>query len=372
MAGRAGHRGWGNIRKLPSGRYQASYIGPDLSRHAAPTTFEDKDTAVVWLSRERVLIASDDWTPPKQRTQHRRRDSFATYSAAWLTQRRVRGQPLRPRTRGHYQELLDRLILPTFGPVTVRHITPESVVAWYDTLGPATPTQNAHAYALLRSVLATAVDQRILAYNPCTIRGAGSTRRAREVRPATLDELAALVTAMPAKYQLAVLLSCWCALRFGEVTELRRKDIDLKAGVIRVRRAVTWIDSKPVVGRPKSDAGSRDVAIPPHLMPAIKAHLREHAGIELLFPSPQGIQLTTSTLYASWWPARRKAGRPDLRWHDLRHTGATLAAQSGATLAELMSRLGHSTPGAALIYQHAAAHRDTEIAALLSKLAAGK
>jgi integrase len=70
-------------------------------------------------------------------------------------------------------------------------------------------------------------------------------------------------------------------------------------------------------------------------------------------------------------PAREAAGRPDLRFHDLRHTGATMAAQTGATLAELMGRLGHSTPGAALRYQHAAQGRDAEIARLLSKMAEG-
>jgi len=67
--------------------------------------------------------------------------------------------------------------------------------------------------------------------------------------------------------------------------------------------------------------------------------------------------------------ARDKAGRPDLRFHDLRHSGAVLAAATGASLAELMARLGHSTPTAAIRYQHAAKGRDHEIAALLSKLA---
>jgi integrase len=69
--------------------------------------------------------------------------------------------------------------------------------------------------------------------------------------------------------------------------------------------------------------------------------------------------------------ARAAAGRPDLRWHDLRHSGAVLAAATGASIAELMARLGHSTPTAAMRYQHAAQGRDREIAALLSKLANG-
>lgn len=59
-----------------------------------------------------------------------------------------------------------------------------------------------------------------------------------------------------------------------------------------------------------------------------------------------------------WHAARAKAGRDDLKFHHLRHTGAVLAAQSGATLADLMGRLGHTTPAMAMIYQHTAADRD--------------
>jgi len=76
-----------------------------------------------------------------------------------------------------------------------------------------------------------------------------------------------------------------------------------------------------------------------------------------------------STLNGVFYPAREAAGRPDLRFHDLRHTGATLAAATGATLAELMARLGHSRPGAARRDQHASADRDRVIADALSKRA---
>jgi len=76
-----------------------------------------------------------------------------------------------------------------------------------------------------------------------------------------------------------------------------------------------------------------------------------------------------SALARHWYKGRAGIGRDDLRWHDLRHSGAVLAAATGASLAELMARLGHSTPAAAMRYQHAAAGRDREIAQLLSKLA---
>jgi integrase len=138
-----------------------------------------------------------------------------------------------------------------------------------------------------------------------------------------------------------------------------------------VRRGVSWVNGQAVIGPPKSEAGTRDVHIPPHLLPAVREHLNTHAGLELLFPSPRGHHMTTTMLYEHWWPARQAAGRPDLRFHDLRHTGAVLAAQQGATLKELMARLGHSTPAAAMVYQHAAAQRDKAIAAKLSELAKG-
>ena len=76
-----------------------------------------------------------------------------------------------------------------------------------------------------------------------------------------------------------------------------------------------------------------------------------------------------TVLHQSWRNARAAAGREDLRIHDLRHTGATMAAITGATLAELQQRLGHSTVSAALRYQHAARGRDVEIASKLSELA---
>jgi integrase len=220
----------------------------------------------------------------------------------------------------------------------------------------------------------TAMADELIAANPCRVRGGGSSKRAKKIKPATLGELEALVNATPDRYKLMMLLAAWCALRFGELAELRRRDIDVKNRVIHVRRGVTRTTGRRIVGNPKSDAGKRDVAIPPHLMPVVQTHLRDQAQIGrdgLLFSARHGGHLAPATLYRVFYPAREAAGRPDLRFHDLRHTGAVLAAATGATLAELMARLGHSTPGAAMRYQHAAAERDKVIAEALSKLANG-
>ena len=193
-----------------------------------------------------------------------------------------------------------------------------------------------------------------------------------------MPELVKLTQAMPAQYQAMVLLASWCALRFGELTELRRRDIDIDMdagrGVIHVERGVVRAAGGFVVGPPKSDAGRRDVAIPPHLLEAVAEHLACHVGPDddaLLFGSRHGGHLAASTLERHFYPARTLVGRPDLRFHDLRHTGAVLAAATGASLAELMGRLGHGTPAVALRYQHVAADRDQAIAEMLSKLAGG-
>jgi len=177
---------------------------------------------------------------------------------------------------------------------------------------------------------------------------------------------------MPDRLRALVLIGAWCGLRFGELIELRRKDLDLRQAVLRVRRGVVRVDGKVTVGSPKSEAGIRDVAIPPHLIPVLAEHLSRHVAESrdaLLFSSMHDpdVQVHSNTVRRHWMKARVAAGRPDLRVHDLRHTGAVLAAQSGATLAELMARIGHSTPQAALRYQHAAQGRDAIIAARMSE-----
>jgi integrase len=360
VAGKANHRGFGYVRRLPSKRYQASYVGPDLVRHTGPETFAAKLDAETWVAPS--LRAAEALVVVVPVT-------VGEYAASWLARRE-----LKPRTRVHYQSLLDRQILPTFGGKVLGQVTPRQVADWHHSLDDSRPTLRAHAYGLLKAIFNTAIAEDECVTNPCRVRGASASKRVATVRPASLDELGALVAAMPPRYRVMTLLAAWCALRFGELTELRRKDVDLDAGVLRVRRGVARADGVIVVGTPKSDAGRRDVAIPPHIIGLLREHLdqlEDRGRDALLFPSAGDPtrHLAPATLYRVFYTARVAAGRPDLRWHDLRHTGAVLAAATGATLAELMGRLGHSSPAAAMRYQHTAAGRDHQIAAALSALA---
>jgi integrase len=373
-------REFGHVRRLRSGRWQARWrlagVWYTARRESdgGPMTFSTERQAedhLTWVRRE---IEAGRWKSPAPRAAEA--PTLREYAETWL-----KARDLAQTTRDHYAQLLRDHVYPAFGATAVTAITPAAVRAWHDELARGKgskvkdrPTARAHSYGLLRTILNTAVADELIAANPCRVRGGGSTKRAKRIKPATPAELEELVNATPDRYKLMMLLAAWCALRFGELAELRRRDIDVKNRVIHVRRGVTRTKGSRIVGDPKSDAGKRNVSIPPHLMPLVRSHLRDHAEIGrdgLLFPARHGGHLAPATLYRVFYPARDAAGRPDLRFHDLRHTGAVLAAATGATLAELMARLGHSTPGAAMRYQHAAAERDKVIAEALSKLANG-
>ncbi len=371
----AKRRTWGAVRRLPSGRFQAHYVGPDGQKHNAPVTFTTKTDASAWLAAEQTKISTGAWEAEK--AVRRALPTVTDYVRQWIETRTTgTGEPLRPKTRHQYEQLHARHIADDrIGAMTLDAVTAADVRDWWARLPSDRPTWRAHAYRLLRAVFNSAVDDELVTATPCRIRSGGASKREREVRPATLAELEAITESMPERYRAAVLLAAWCALRFGELTVLRRSDVDQKAGVVHVRRAVVHVDGQDVVGPPKSAAGVRAVAIPPHVLPVLAEHLRGIASARtaLLFPSERDPQahLALSTLARHFERARVAAGRPDLRWHDLRHTGAVLAAQAGATLAELQGRLGHSSVAAALVYQHAADGRDAEIARRMSKMVQG-
>lgn len=357
-------RDTGSVRQLPSGRWQARYRDADGALHPAPQTFDTKLDAASWLADYKDGVAALE---PAERVIV---PTFREYADAWLASGGRRGS-LKPRTRDLYADHLERFILPMFGDLKLDRITATRVRSWYGSLDESKPTQRRQVYGLLSGVMATAVKDRVggLTVSPCTVDGAHKLDRKGTTTVATLEEVETIADTIAPRYRAAVLLAVWCSLRQGELLELRRSDVDLVRGEVSITRAVTRTSAGPVVGLPKSDAGIRTVSIPPHVLPDVKRHLTRYVDADqdaLLFPARGGGWLQPSSLYRVFYRARDLAGRPDLRWHDLRHTGATLAAQSGATVADVMRRVGHSTTRAAMLYQHASDSRDAEVAAAMS------
>ncbi|WP_228488973.1 N-terminal phage integrase SAM-like domain-containing protein [Raineyella fluvialis] len=170
-------RGWGTIRVQRSGRLQAEYTGPDLLKHHASTTFTARVDAETWLAGERRLVERGAWTPPETRGDDEEPPlTLRMYAEQWLADR-----DLKPRTREHYRKLLDKQILPTLGDRELAAITPLVVRSWWSGLGSDTPTQRAHAYSLLRTVMNTALGEQLIMSQPCHVRGRG--RRRQSTRP---------------------------------------------------------------------------------------------------------------------------------------------------------------------------------------------
>jgi integrase len=154
---------------------------------------------------------------------------------------------------------------------------------------------------------------------------------------------------------------------------VKRRNLDLNTCTVRVETTVVELNGSTLLldQPPKSEAGRRVVSFPAYLRPVLEAHMKAYTGEgadSYVFTSPKGAVLRRSNFRPVWIKALADAGLVGVRVHDLRHTGAAIAAQTGATLKELMNRIGHSTARAAINYQHAADGRDQEIASALDKL----
>ncbi len=353
---------WGSVRRLPSGRYQARYR-VEGALHAAPRTFASKREADAFLAEVRVAIERGSWVDPAAGSITLRK-----YSSRWLIDR----VQLRPRTREHYEGLLRLHILPGLGDVALIGLTPARVRSWHasllrgDTPGAST---TAKSYRLLRTVLGTALEDGLLTRNPCVLKGAGVERPAE--RPvASIEQVYALADAIEPQFRALVLLATFTGLRLGELIALRRQHVDLLHACVQVVEQIQELaDGTRHVGPPKSEAGNRTVAIPRILLPELEAHLTRFSAPNadgLVFPGTRRQPLRRGTLQAAWDRARRTVGLDGFHFHDLRHTGNTLAAAAGASTKELMARMGHASARAALIYQHAVRERDEAIAGLLS------
>jgi integrase len=418
MPNKQGHRRFGNVRRLPSGRYQVRYPGPDGRLRTGQDTYERKSDAERALSIIETQMIAGEWADPE-----RGKVKLGDYAAAWIAQR----PGLRVRTVDLYSWLLNRHIAPHLGGVPVGRLSTQMIREWRaNLLGQGvSDSMAAKAYRLLRAVLTTAVEEdKILPRNPCRVRGAGEEHAPERpvLTVAQVFELANLIGRRPVgnvrqlsrggyrlrfqrdgvmrtapqvfatrgeaeralwsmasdgrtdcsedrRYRALVLLATFASVRWGEVTALRRCDLDLATGCVRVRAAFSERrapGSAITLGPPKSKAARRVVGIPRAIVQDLREHLAAFVAPEpgtLVFAAPSGTPLRRGNFNraAGWSHAVAAIGVPGLHFHDLRHTGNTFAAASGAGLKDLMARMGHDSERAAMIYQHEARGADVAI-----------
>ena len=356
-------RRFGYVRKLPSGRYQASFVGPSGLRQSAPGTFKTKTDADRWLSAAEADISRGTWL-----AEDLGRESFGNYARAWLRDHPKMG----PRYRETCERNL-RLHLASLQDVPLRALSPAVVREWYASAqrGSGGRTSIMQAYRFLRAVMNTAVRDGAIVKNPCQIPGAGSDR-AKERPIATPAEVVALVEAITPRYRAAVLLAAWCGLRRGEVLGLRLADVDLAAGTVTVRRnRVELLENNRAAfdAEPKTDAGKRTVVIPPHVMPVLAEHMATWAGPDRVFVGRDGRPMRGDAVRQAFDRARTRLECLAsafmiyaIRARRLRRLPAPRQGPDASA--------GHASPVASYRYLHAVDGRDAEIAVALSDLAA--
>ena len=355
-------RRFGAIRKLASGRFQARYRDPQGRDQTAPQTFRTAADAARFLDRVQQDVERGGWRADARLGKR----TLRQYCDSYLEENPRIGErwaeTCRRNMRLHLVDLLDE-------PVAA--ISPPMIRSWHSRAlrGKGGRTSISQSYRFIRAVLNVAVSDGAIERNPCLIPGAGN-QRSPERSIATPAQVATLVDATTPRYRAAVALAAWCGLRRGEICALRLADVDLKAGTVTVRQSrVELLESGRKFDKdPKSEAGKRTVSIPPHLLPLLRDHAKTFSGTMHFIADTTGQQARGNTIYQAFVRARKVTGT-DISFHDLRHTGQSLAAATGASLVDLKKRLGHSSLAAAQRYMHAVEGRDLAIAQALSELA---
>lgn len=361
-----GRRRFGNVRRLPSGRYQARYRGTDGVLRSAPHPFGTKRDAEQWLALAESEVLRGDWSDPE-----RARVLLSDFGRRWIAEHNMSH-----RTREEYESLWRLHVDPFLGPRELIEITTDVVRQWRARLlrEGRSEDRTAKAYRLLRAIMNTAVEDERIKRNPCRVKGAGQ-HRTPERPVATIPQVFTLADAVPERFRVLVLAATFTGLRWGELIALRRRDVDLTGGVVHVGRRLA--ESRGGVmreGPPKSVAGVRAVALPAFLLPGLSEHIdgyAENGPDGLLFVGDRGGPLRRGNFHRAtkWTKTVVGAGLPGgFHFHDLRHTGNQLVAEAGASTRELMYRMGHGSMRAALIYQHASSQRDRALAEGLSNL----
>jgi integrase len=366
-----GKRGWGNIRRFPSGRYQARYLDPDTHRFTpAPQTFATKAAADRWLARKRSDLDAGTATDEKAGLKPLS-DWWPGY---WHSV-----QSRKPTTTGAYSRAWRLRIEPRFGSVPVRRIKSTHVDDWIADMSRdgVSPTKVIEAVGVLRRVVDRAVRDKAIAQNPCSQRSRSLPRRPNVERPvlspAEVERLASAMTY--ARDRLLVRLLAYGGLRVGEALALRWSDTDLERGMLTIRESVEDSTGPIVVGPTKTYA-IRAITLPRALVVELE-EMRESARLFESAPTYKGLVFSDrkgsylrygNWLRDSWNPAVKRSGVRALP-HDLRATCASLLIDAGASVKDVSVHMGHADIQTTLgLYARVRPGRSADIAARLDAL----
>lgn len=336
----------GGVRRLPSGRWQA-LVETDGRRVSLGVTYDTEQEAID--AQRKAVVDADRGTFRPARTA----PLFEEFA-----RREVRLRDVRPRTRKGYETLLTTMLLPSFGTRRLDQITIGDVKVWW-AHHHEHPVNRRNAYFLLRSILASAVDEMLIEVSPCRIKDAG--RDVAEKRPTwTVADFRTVLAHVDEDLGPVMEMIFASHCRLGEVLGLNASDYDPASGMVHVTKSDTG---------PTKTGQHKHIRLLASGIETMATYLAEHPriGAAPLFTGPKGGKLSRATLRDAWIGACQASGLENFHLHDLRHIGLTLVAQSGASLKDVQTRGGDASIQAAMRYQHSNAERDAEVAAMVDR-----
>lgn len=327
-----------SLKQRPDGRYACKYKGRFFYGTTSKEAYAARDAFIRREASGQRLV---------------RAVTVRDYAVRWLPLYKA---DVSVKCYNDYAKQLEALF-PVIGDKLLSAVTVDDVAAvWQHFLGYSASTIH-RAHMLYKDLFNTAIENDLCIKNPFKSKlaqppsGSAGSHRALE------DDEVSLILRVPHRFQLAALVMLYAGLRRGEVLALSSDDIDLRAGVIRVDKAVRFESNQPLLVDPKTSAGHRTV---PVLSP-LRPFLEHHSG--LICPSASGTVMSESAFdraYQSWLTAlSAAAGHPvRIRCHDLRHTYCTMIISAGVTIKQAMAWLGHADEKMILrVYDHINAAR---------------
>jgi integrase len=313
-------------------RYRARYRDPGGRQHEK--RFARKVDAQRWLDVATSAMVTQTWTAP---------DRGRVTVSAWADQWLAAQTQVKPSTRYRYGGLLRTHVLPTWGSYRLADVTHAEVARWVAELrangsAPATVRQAHRVFALL---LGLAVRDGRIPRNPADRVPLPRVTR-DEPRFLRREEVERLAEAAGADGDVIRLLA-YTGLRFGELAALRVRRVDFLRRRLSIAESVTEVAGKLEFGTPKTHQ-HRTVPLPAALTGPLAARCEGKQGDDLVLMTSVG----TALRLRNWRrvvfdPAVRDAGLVDVTPHDLRHTAASLAVASGATVKSVQRMLGHAS-----------------------------
>jgi integrase len=326
------------IHQLSSGRWELRYRDPN--GRPRRLRFDTKGQAKDHLATVRTKGIEGSYIAPE-----RGRITFGAWCDQWWATK----VDLRARTLARYERDLRLHIRPRFERRALAKITKTEVQSWVAEMRrDGVPDSGVRRrFSVFRAVMTGAVEDERLVKSPC--KGIRLPEVGRgEIEVLSPEEVSQLAAVMPEWCRSWVWVAAWSGLRWSEMVGLRRRDVDLLWRRFIVSQQVVEVGSTfKGFDTPKTDAGRRSVPIWPSIVAVLEEQLatRAQPGRDgLVFVNTRGNTPHLSSFTSQTWKkARTRIGRPDLRWHDLRHTYVAIRIAAGAHPKEIQEECGHSS-----------------------------